>query len=140
YQSDRAAGYAGADVVATQDAMSLGGWTLNIHHALQPIVEQYCAGGGGTPYAMKPKALFLGDGRTRSDAKVQGPVLRNSAFYLTSEDGSEVYIFDGASGRHLETVGPLTGAMIYQFTYDGSGQLSSVIDASGNATQILRDA
>jgi RHS repeat-associated protein len=140
YQSDRAAGYAGADTVATQDAMSLGGWTLNVHHAFQPAVQQYCAGGGCTPYAVTPKALFLGDGRTRTDAKVQGPVLLNSEIYLTSEDGSEVYIFDGASGRHLETVGPLTGAVIYQFTYDNSDQLSSVVDASGNVTQILRDA
>ncbi len=140
YQSDRAMGRAGADVVAINDARSMGGWTFNVHHALQRTLQQYCAGGQCTRYAVVPKALFLGDGSTRSDAKVQASVLANSKIYLTSEDGGEVYVFDAASGLHVQTLRPLTGAVRYTFGYNNAGKLTQVTDATGNVTTIQRDA
>ncbi|MGC9967116.1 MAG: PKD domain-containing protein, partial [Syntrophobacteraceae bacterium] len=57
---------------------------------------------------------------------------------VPAEDGSQVYHFDG-TGRHLDTIQPLTGATIYHFSYDGSGRLSSVTDGNGNTTTIYHD-
>ena len=137
YQSDRAMGRAGADAVAMTDARSLGGWTLNVHHAMESLITAFCVGGSCTPYATVPKALFLGDGSTRSDADVQAPVSFNSNLYFTSEDGSEVYVF--TNGTHVQTLRPMTGAVLYTFGYDASNRLISVTDASGNVTTIQRD-
>jgi len=58
---------------------------------------------------------------------------------VPSADGSEVYIFT-AGGRHLRTLDALTGALRYEFAYDGAGQLRSVTDRDGNITTIERDA
>ena len=58
---------------------------------------------------------------------------------IPGEDGSEVYQFN-SKGRHLLTLDALTGAVKYQFTYDGSGRLVSVTDESGNVTTVERDA
>ncbi|HTR25894.1 MAG TPA: RHS repeat-associated core domain-containing protein [Terriglobales bacterium] len=140
YESERAAGRAAADPVAIRDAMSLGGWTLSVHHALEPLLTVYCAGGSCTPYSLVPKALFLGDGRTRTSAEVQAPLIVGSNLQLTSEDGSEIYVFDSISGKHIQTLAPMTGAVIYSFGYDASGLLITITDGSGNVTTIQRDA
>jgi RHS repeat-associated protein len=139
YESNRVTGHAGADLVAVKDALSLGGWTLSVHHALDPMLMVYCAGGSCTPYAVVPKALFLGDGETRDSAKVQAPVVVGSNLELTSEDGSEIYVFDPA-GIHIQTLLPLTGAVLYNFGYDAAGKLTTITDGSGNVTTIKRDA
>lgn len=138
YESDRAAGHAGADAVAIADALSLGGWTLNVHHAMEPLLLAWCAGGLCTPYAVVPKALFLGDGSTRNDSDVQAPVQHGGNLYLTSEDGSEIYEFKNYV--HTRTLRPMTGAVLYSFAYDANGQLIKVTDANGNVTTIRRDA
>jgi RHS repeat-associated protein len=141
YQSDRQLGRGGADPFAISDAQGLGGWTLSVHHVLEPqALKLFCIDGSCTPASLQPKALYLGDGRMRSAAKVQAPVKFNGKLYLTSEDGSNVYAFDASSGRHLQTLRPLTGAVLYTFGYDNSGQLDAVTDAYGNVTRILRDA
>jgi RHS repeat-associated protein len=140
YESERAAGRAGADSVAIRDALSLGGWTLSAHHALEPLLTLYCAGGSCTPYSVIPKALFLGDGRVRTSAEVQAPLIVGSNLQLTSEDGSEVYVFDGSTGKHTQTLLPMTGAVLYNFGYDATGLLITVTDGSGNVTTIQRDA
>ena len=57
---------------------------------------------------------------------------------IPSEDAREVYIFS-ASGRHLQTLNALTGAVLYQFAYDTAFRLMSVTDGSGNVTTVLRD-
>jgi hypothetical protein len=49
YESGRSFGRAGADLIAARDARSLGGWTLSVHHALEPLLAVYCAGGSCTP-------------------------------------------------------------------------------------------
>jgi RHS repeat-associated protein len=58
--------------------------------------------------------------------------------FITAEDGREVYVFTG-TGRHLRTVDTLTGAIRYEFTYDGAGRLEAVTDAYGNVTTVERD-
>jgi RHS repeat-associated protein len=122
YEGDRAPGRSGANPVATEDAASIGGWTLNVHHV-------YDAGNN---------ILFLGDGSQRSAWQLGTPVAYNGNTLLTSQDGSEIYEFN-ASGQHIQTVKPLTGALKYQFAYDAVGKLISVTDASGNVTTIERN-
>ncbi|MBZ5550264.1 MAG: hypothetical protein LAO22_20285 [Acidobacteriia bacterium] len=138
YESGRAAGRAGANLIAVKDALGLGGWTLSVHHALDPLLMVYCSGGSCTPYAVVPKALFLGDGSVRDSAQVQAPLSVGSKLHLTSEDGSEIYVFDGV--KHVQTLLPMTGAVLYNFGYDAGGQLVTVTDGSGNVTTIQRDA
>ena len=138
YESARAFGRAGADADAAADARSLGGWRLSAHHVLERLLQLWCIGGGCTPYATTPKALFLGNGQTRDDASVQSAVSYNGNLYLTSEDGSEIYVFNNYV--HTQTVRPMTGAVIYTFGYDGNAQLITVTDAVGNVTTIQRDA
>jgi RHS repeat-associated protein len=139
YESSRSPGYAGADLFALLDAQNVGGWTLSIHHALEPLLQLYCAGGSCTPYALVPKALFLGDGSYRNDQDVQSSVPLNGNYYVTSEDGSEVYVFN-PDGLHLQTLAPLTGAVIYTFSYDSSNRLKTITDANNNVTTIQRNA
>jgi RHS repeat-associated protein len=140
YESERQIGRAGADATAVADGMQLGGWTLSVHHVLEPQLLTWCAGGGCTPYAVVPKALFLGDGETRTDADVQAAVALNGSTLLTSEDGSEVYEFDAVSNQHLSTLRPMTGAKLYSFGYDANGSLITVTDATGNVTTIQRNS
>jgi RHS repeat-associated protein len=123
YEGERAPGRAGAYGVATTDAQMIGGWTLNVHHAYDP--------GSNT--------LFLGEGGQRSAWQFGPPVTYNGNTLITSEDGSEVYVFSGTTGQHLQTLKPLTGAVKYQFAYDTAGNLITVTDASGNVTTIQRD-
>ena len=139
YESERTAGRAGADLVAVKDALSLGAWTLDVHHVFEPLLMVYCAGGSCTPYSIVPKALYLGDGTVRTSAEVQAPLVVGSNFDLTSEDGSEIYVFDSASGKHKQTLLPMTGAVLYNFGYDSNGLLITVTDGSGNVTTIQRD-
>jgi RHS repeat-associated protein len=58
-------------------------------------------------------------------------------FYVPSQDGREVWLFD-AQGRHLQTVDAVTGAVRWQFQYDGAGLLVGVADGNGNVTKIAR--
>jgi RHS repeat-associated protein len=122
YEGNRAPG-AGGNSVASADALPLGGWTLSVHHAYDP----------GT------NTLFFGDGQQRNGYQLGTPVSFNQNILLTSEDGSEVYVFSASTGRHLRTQRPLTGAIEYQFGYDTAGQLVTVTDAGGNVTTINRD-
>jgi RHS repeat-associated protein len=139
YESGRAKGRSGADVFAVKDALSLGGWTLSVHHVFEPLLMGYCAGGSCTSYSIVPKALYLGDGAVRTSAEVQAPTVVGSNLALTSEDGSEIYVFAGGSGKHIQTLLPMTGAVLYNFGYDSNGVLITVTDGSGNVTTIQRD-
>jgi RHS repeat-associated protein len=138
YESARAPGRAGVDAVGMLDAHSLGGWTLNVHHVLQPLIQSFCFGGTCTPYAIVPKAIFLGDGQVRSDDSIQGTLSWNGNFLVASEDGSEIYVFSN-HGLHLQTLLSLTGAVLYTFAYDKFNRLVSITDNSGNVTTIQRD-
>jgi RHS repeat-associated protein len=122
YEGDRAPG-AGAGSVASADAFMIGGWTLSVHHAYDPATN----------------TLLLGDGRQRNGYQLGTPVSFNGSNLITSENGSEIYVFDGSTGRHLQTLRPLTGALEYQFTYDTAGKLVTVTDGTGNVTTIQRN-
>lgn len=63
----------------------------------------------------------------------------NGNFLFTSEDGSEVYVFNLTTGKQMQTLRPMTGALLYQFGYDGAGNLVTIKDASGNVTTIKRN-
>jgi RHS repeat-associated protein len=67
------------------------------------------------------------------------PGLSLGNYLVPSEDGSEAYLFN-AAGKHLRTLDALTGAVRYQFSYDGAGRLAAVTDRDGNVTTIERDA
>lgn len=58
---------------------------------------------------------------------------------IASTDGMHLYRFD-ANGQHLQTLHVVTGAVLYQFTYDPAGRLTAVKDAEGNVTTIERDS
>jgi RHS repeat-associated protein len=124
YQSDRVSGRAGANPAVTAQARMLGGWTLNVHHLYDPTLGR----------------LYLGAGDVRSGWQLAAPPLSGTNVLVTSADGSEVYVFDFTSGRHIQTLTPLLGALIYQFGYDAAGNLVTVTDGRGNATTIQRDA
>ncbi len=56
---------------------------------------------------------------------------------IPSDDAREVYVFD-SGGRHLRTLDAMTGAVRYQFNYDGASRLISVMDGDNNTTIITR--
>jgi RHS repeat-associated protein len=62
-----------------------------------------------------------------------------SDIILASQDGSEVYVFDGR-GKHLKTLDALTGVTTQTFGYDLAGFLVTITDRSGNVTTINRDS
>jgi YD repeat-containing protein len=111
------------------------------------------AGNDGVPAQQAgifPRGLAVGpDGQlyfatTNSSNRVLSiapplPGFNSSAIVIPSADGSQFYAFD-PTGRHLQTVDALTGAVIYSFGYDAAGLLTSVTDGDGNKTTIERNA
>ncbi|HZY42095.1 MAG TPA: hypothetical protein VFF59_08855, partial [Anaerolineae bacterium] len=85
-------------------------------------------------------SLYIADWFNQRVRRV-APMLPGGAageIIIPSDDAREVYIFSG-SGRHLQTLNALTGAVLYQFAYDSAFRLTSVTDGSGNVTTIPRD-
>jgi RHS repeat-associated protein len=119
YDSSRAT----AGMVAGTDAIMLGGWLLNVHHAYDPASN----------------TLYLGNGQQRNAWRLGAPFIVNGDYLIAAQDGLEVYEFD-ATGHHLRTRWPLTGAIEYQFAYDANNKLVSITDGSGNVTTVQRDA
>jgi YD repeat-containing protein len=62
----------------------------------------------------------------------------DSEILITSEDGAELYVFDGV-GRHLQTLDGATGAVLYRFVYDAAGRLKEVHEPADAVTRIERD-
>ncbi|NQX62513.1 S-layer homology domain-containing protein [Paenibacillus qinlingensis] len=58
---------------------------------------------------------------------------------LINESGTERYLFDMRSGRHVETKNALTGGTITRFTYDAQGRLSKLTDRNNNEVKVERD-
>jgi RHS repeat-associated protein len=67
------------------------------------------------------------------------PTLGRDVSLIASEDGGEVYEFDGRY-RHTRTLDALTGATVLSFNYDAGGKLSSITDGSGNMTTVVYGA
>ena len=63
--------------------------------------------------------------------------ISDSEILITSEDGKELYVFDGV-GRHLKTLDAATGALIYRFGYDAAWRLKEIYDGSGAVTRVER--
>jgi RHS repeat-associated protein len=85
--------------------------------------------------------LYIPD---RSNSRVRRivstlPRFAGGNLVVASEDGTELYRFDAAGRRHLQTVDALTGAVLLQFGYDGANRLVTVTDADGNVTTVERD-
>jgi RHS repeat-associated protein len=88
-------------------------------------------------------SLDIGDGNNHRIRRVAAPLQGFSAtdFAIPSEDGSLLYQFN-STGRHLRTLDALTGAVLYEFTYDSAGRLANVIEKTGgtdNVTTIQHD-
>ena len=121
YEGSRGAGGNGT---AGADALMIGGWTLSVHHA----------------YDVATNTLYLGDGSRRAGYEIGNPLFNNGNLLITSPDGGEMYAFSLTTGQHVETLMPLTGAVIYKFAYDSASKLVTVTDATGNVTTIKRNA
>lgn len=110
--------------VGTWDArgQGLGGWTLNVHHAFDPV----------------GRVFYPGEGPSRSLPDSNGSGAAAAAEILVpSDEGDQVFVFDPA-GRHLRSLDALTGALLYRFEYDAAGRLSALADSYGNTTRIER--
>ena len=85
-------------------------------------------------------SLYVADEQNQRIRRVGPPLPGFSAGEITivSEDGSELYRFDG-QGQHLRTLHALTGATLFSFSYDSEGRLTTVTDGDGNVTSIERD-
>jgi RHS repeat-associated protein len=83
-------------------------------------------------------SLYIADGNRVRRVGPALPGITNAEMSVASENGTALHVFS-SSGRHLRTLHALTGATLYEFTYDSSGQLTSVVDGDGNKTTIERD-
>jgi YD repeat-containing protein len=123
YDGEHVAGRAGATAFLTGFSSDLGGWTVNVRHAYDPLSGN----------------LYLGDGSRRRAAVLGSPPVVDGNYLVTNQEGTEVYVFD-STGRHLQTQQALTGALVYKFGYDANGRLSTITDVAGNVTTVQRDA
>ena len=85
--------------------------------------------------------LYIASGTTLR--QVLRPLSNLSAgdIAVASEDAHQLYVFD-AVGRHLRTLDAWTGAIMHEFLYDATGQLTQVVEKTGgtdNVTAIERD-
>ena len=105
------------------------------------------AGDGGNPQiallgslnalAIGPEDnLYLSDDRIRRIGNLTLNLAGTTR--VPSGNGSELYRFD-QSGRHLQTLNTLTGAVIYNFNYNEDGLLIEVVDGYGTITTIVRN-
>ena len=84
--------------------------------------------------------VYVADVRNSSVRRWRRPSsgISDSEILLTSEDGAELYVFDGV-GRHLKTLDAVTGAVLYRFVYDAAWRLTEIHDGSDAVTKIERD-
>ena len=101
--------------------MSLGGWTLNVHHF----------------YDITERVIYYGDG---TDAFAPGGLNATAdTFQVSSKDNSELFEFSTTTQRHLRTLFGTKGTTKYTFNYNANGSLISVVDYNGLQTTIQRD-
>ncbi|XP_045140633.1 teneurin-2 [Echinops telfairi] len=81
----------------------------------------------------------LGNIRIRAVSKNK-PVLNAFNQYEAASPGEqELYVFN-AEGIHQYTVSLVTGEYLYNFTYSADGDVTELIDNSGNSLKIRRDS
>lgn len=84
-------------------------------------------------------SVYVVDAANRRLRRVASPFPAGAdTIAIASEDGSELYLFS-RNGRHLRTLHALTGAVLYEFGYDGNGRLLTVADGDNNVTTFTRD-
>ncbi|WP_158299421.1 carboxypeptidase regulatory-like domain-containing protein [Paenibacillus antri] len=63
----------------------------------------------------------------------------NGKTEIADESGLQLFRFDPATGRHVDTVNTLTGNTIYALSYDEEGRLTALTDRNQNQVRIERD-
>lgn len=104
-----------------------------------PATLAKLTGGGGVAIGLDG-SFYLGDTGNNRIRRAASPLPGYSAsdVFISSEDGNELYAFS-SDGRHMRTFDTFTGAVRYNFTYDGSGRLTAITDIDGNVMTIERD-
>src|ERR1700687_2596165 len=125
-------GYKVNDILTVVQSGASGG-TLKVTSVGSGGITGLSIQASGTGYSMANGLATTGGTGTGATVSIAA-----GNYGIASEDGSEVYVFDSTTARHIQTVKPLTGALIYQFAYDASGNLVTITDASGNLTSIKR--
>ena len=101
------------------------GWTISIHHHLDPA---------------DPLTLYKGDGtRVTNPGPIDPAILAwLGGAYAFAEDNGLLHVFS-STGRHERTVDLAAGATLSTLGYDGEGRLVSITDRFGAATVLQRD-
>jgi len=105
-----------------------------------PAAQAALAGLSGVAFA-PDGSLYIAANAAGGGVRRVAPALPGfgvNDLFIPSEDGNEIYRFDG-DGRHLQTLNALTGGVRFQFTYDSDGRVVGVTDGDGNITTIERD-
>jgi len=86
-------------------------------------------------------SVYFADGNNQRVRQIRPPLLGIAvgATVVASPDARELYAFND-TGRHLQTLDALTGAVLFQFSYNASGALTGITDVDGNTTSIERSA
>jgi RHS repeat-associated protein len=118
--------------------VGLGGWDINVHRFFD-ILSQRLYNGDGTSRSVAVQLVYQGaDGKIVTTLPPQGGPILNQVLLVGSEDGTEAYIFDHISGRHLETRSTISGKLLLSFSYFASGALQSITNSFGNITSIAK--
>ncbi|NQT82236.1 hypothetical protein HQ563_04390 [bacterium] len=105
-----------------------------------PAASATLNGPGGIALAPDGTLYFVDSGNERiRSLSPPLPGFTYADILVPSGDGMKLYLFD-STGLHRRTINSLTGAIIYELTYDHNGLLDSVEDGDANLTSIERDA
>jgi YD repeat-containing protein len=132
---DTVAGRGKGETRETGDGGPATDAVLRLSERIEPGLGRLCG------LAVGPEGeLYIADVGHGSVRRVAPPFsgISDSEILLTSEEGAELYIFDGV-GRHLQTLDAATGAVLYRFGYDAAWRLTEIHDSANALTRIERD-
>nr|XP_006632818.2 PREDICTED: teneurin-1 isoform X1 [Lepisosteus oculatus]XP_015206937.1 PREDICTED: teneurin-1 isoform X1 [Lepisosteus oculatus]XP_015206938.1 PREDICTED: teneurin-1 isoform X1 [Lepisosteus oculatus] len=81
----------------------------------------------------------LGNIRVRALSRNKPNLNHMNMYEIASAVDQELYLFN-TNGTHLHTLNLITGDYIYNFTYTGEKDISTIISSNGNSVHIRRDA
>ncbi|XP_036595867.1 teneurin-1 isoform X5 [Trichosurus vulpecula] len=81
----------------------------------------------------------LGNIRIRAISKNKAHLTDMNLYEIASPADQELYQFT-VNGTHLYTLNLITRDYVYNFTYNGDGDLGAIISSNGNSVHIRRDA
>jgi RHS repeat-associated protein len=113
-------------------------------------VKQRVKDEGGTLGGEIPIRLLAIGPQGELIIQVQSNKAGSDSFYLyrlqpgakqeqVNSSGTERYLFDPVTGRHIETKNALTGGTITRFEYDDQGRLIKLMDRNNNEVRVERD-